>query len=164
MLFRSKEPGKYNFDESALVFNTEARKFQKQKYYCAAPVKSKDFITYWDDQKKKCRNGVIVKNNDKTWYITRDYYMWLNFLPIYDKEEKRFDFAKVRDAQYHMALYELLGELHYKHAIILKKRQIASSYFHMAKLINQYWFEEGAVLKIGASLKDYINEKGSWKF
>jgi len=90
--------------------------------------------------------------------------MWLNFLPIYDKEEKRFDFAKVRDAQYHMALYEILGEMHYKHAIILKKRQIASSYFHMAKLINQYWFEEGAVLKIGASLKDYINEKGSWKF
>jgi hypothetical protein len=90
--------------------------------------------------------------------------MWLNFLPIYDKEEKRFDFAKVRDAQYHMALYEHLAEMHYKHAIILKKRQIASSYFHMAKLINQYWFEEGAVLKIGASLKDYINEKGSWKF
>jgi len=25
-------------------------------------------------------------------------------------------------------------------------------------------FEPGAVLKIGASLKDYINEKGSWKF
>jgi len=63
-----------------------------------------------------------------------------------------------------MALYEHLAELHWKHAIILKKRQIASSYFHMAKLLNQYWFEEGAVLKIGASLKDYINEKGSWKF
>ena len=90
--------------------------------------------------------------------------MWLNFLPIYDKEEKRFDFAKVRDAQYHMALYELLAELHYKHAIILKKRQIASSYFHMAKLLNTFWFEEGAVLKIGASLKNYINESGSWKF
>jgi hypothetical protein len=34
----------------------------------------------------------------------------------------------------------------------------------MAKLINQYWFEEGSVCKIGASLKDYINDKGSWKF
>jgi hypothetical protein len=34
----------------------------------------------------------------------------------------------------------------------------------MAKLINQWVFEPGAVLKIGASLKDYINEKGSWKF
>jgi len=164
LLFLFKEPGQYQFDESSIVFNAEARKFQKQGYYCHAPVKSKDFIAYWDDQKIKCRNGIIVKSNGNTWYITRDYYMWLNFLPIYDKEEKRFDFAKVRDAQYHMALYEHLAELHYKHAIILKKRQIASSYFHMAKLINQYWFEEGAVLKIGASLKDYINEKGSWKF
>ena len=159
-----KEPGEYNFDESSQIFNIEARKFHKQGYYCPAPVKSKDFITYWDDQKAKCRKGIIVKSENGTWYITRDYYMWLNFLPIYDKEEKRFDFAKVRDAQYHMALYEHLAELHYKHAIILKKRQIASSYFHMAKLINQWVFEEGAILKIGASLKDYINEKGSWKF
>ena len=159
-----KEPGQYEFDEMSIIFNAEGRKFQKQGYYCAAPVKTKDFITYWDDQKNKCKNGILVISNDKKWYLTRDYYMWLNFLPIYDKEEKRFDFAKVRDAQYHMALYEILGELHYKHAVILKKRQIASSYFHMAKLLNQYWFEEGAVLKIGASLKDYINEKGSWKF
>ena len=37
--------------------------------------------------------------------------MWLNFLPIFDKEEKKYGFAKVRDAQYHMALYELLAEL-----------------------------------------------------
>jgi hypothetical protein len=144
-------------------FNAEARIFQKQGYYCNAPLKSKDFMVYWDDQKFKCKSGVIYKEGEKTWYVTRDYYMWLNFLPIYDKEEKRFDFAKVRDAQYHMALYECLGELYYKHLPILKKRQIASSYFHMAKLINTYWFEEGSVNKIGASLKDYISEKGSWR-
>ena len=159
-----KEPGEYKFDDATLIFNAEGRKFQKQGFYCVAPIKSKDFITYWDDQKDKCRKGIIVHSGEHTWYLSRDYYMWLNFLPIYDKEEKRFDFAKVRDAQYHMALYEILGEMYYKHAIILKKRQIASSYFHMAKLLNQYWFEAGAVLKIGASLKDYINEKGSWKF
>jgi hypothetical protein len=158
-----KEPGKYQFDESSLIFNAEARKYQKNGYYCPAPVKTKDFINYWDDQKLKCKSGIIVKNNDNVWYISRDYYMWLNFLPIYDKEEKRFDFAKVRDAQYHMALYELLAELHYRHSAILKKRQIASSYFHAAKLINMYWFENGAVLKIGASLKDYISEKGTWR-
>lgn len=159
-----KEPGEYNFDETTLIFNAEARRFQKDKFYCEAPIKSKDFIAYWNDQKLKCRNGIIVHSENNSWFLSRDYYMWLNFLPIYDKEEKRFDFAKVRDAQYHMALYEHIAELFFMHAIILKKRQIASSYFHMAKLINQYWFEEGAVLKIGASLKDYINEKGSWKF
>jgi hypothetical protein len=153
----------YKFDETFFLFNEQARKFQKDGYYCSAPVRTKDYINYWDDQKTKCKSGVIFKNKDNTWYLSRDYYMWLNFLPIYDKEESRFDFAKVRDAQYHMALYECLAELEYKHCPILKKRQIASSYFHAGKLINQYWFESGAILKIGASLKDYINEKGTWR-
>ena len=164
-IFKDAGPDEgYNFTvDISKQFNNEARRFQTQGYYCHAPLKSKDFMDYWDDQKLKCRNGVIYKEGENTWYLTRDYYMWLNFLPIYDKEEKRFDFAKVRDAQYHMALYECLGELCYKHLPILKKRQIASSYFHMAKLINQYWFEQGSVNKIGASLKDYISEKGSWR-
>lgn len=159
-----KEPGLYEFDETAFLFNEQARYFNENDHYCSAPFRSKDFIAYWNDQKNKCRQGVIFKNNGKTWYLTRDYYMWLNFLPIFDKEEKKYGFAKVRDAQYHMALYEILAELNNKHAAIFKKRQIASSYFHMGKIINTYWFEEGSTCKIGASLKDYINDKGSWKF
>jgi|11BtaG_2_1085332.scaffolds.fasta_scaffold00171_9 hypothetical protein len=159
-----KEPGEYDFDETSYIFNEEAKRFNKEGLYCSSPFRSKDFMSYWDDQKNKCREGVIYKNKDKTWYLTRDYYMWLNFLPIFDKEEKKYGFAKVRDAQYHMALYELLAELNNQHSAILKKRQIASSYFHMGKIINTYWFEEGSTCKIGASLKDYINDKGSWKF
>ncbi len=159
-----KEPGKYNFNETSLMFNDEAKKFNKNGYYCIAPFKSKDFRDYWNREKEKCRNGVIYKDQDGTWYLTRDYYMWLNFLPIFDKENNKFGFAKVRDAQYHMALYELIAELSNKHCAILKKRQIASSYFHCAKLINQIWFEEGITLKVGAELKDYINDKGSWAF
>ena len=85
-----KEPGEYHFDETSKIFNNEGRKFQKQGYYCPSPFMSKDFLNYWNDQKNKCRKGIIVKSGDNTWYITRDYYMWLNFLPIYDKEEKRF--------------------------------------------------------------------------
>jgi len=159
-----KEPGQYYFDETSFMFNEQAILFGKNKIYCTAPFKSKDFIKYWDDEKTKCRKGVYFINGEKKWFITRDYYMWLNFLPIFDKEEQNFGFAKVRDAQYHMALYELLAELDYKHVAILKKRQIASSYFHISKLLNQLWFEAGVTLKMGASLKDYINEKGSWKF
>ncbi len=159
-----KEPGQYAFDKVSKEFNVEATKFNTQGFYCAAPFKSRDFINYWEGEKKKCRKGVIYKSGDKVWYIARDYYMWLNFLPIFNKEIQKFGFADIRDAQYHMALYEVLAELNYKHVAILKKRQIASSYYHMAKLINQQWFESGVTLKIGASLKDYINEKGSWKF
>lgn len=159
-----KEPGQYGFDETSLLFNAEARKFNKTRVFCLAPVRSKDFMAYWDDQKNKCRNGVIFKNGDKTWYLTRAYYMWVNFLPIYNKEVKKFTFADVRDAQYHMALYEEIAKHSYKHAAILKKRQIASSYFHAGVMINNFWFEEGSVNKIAASLKDYINSKGTWRF
>jgi hypothetical protein len=160
-----KLPGKYRFNKDLLaVAKEEAFKFEKQDYYCSKPFMSKDYVDYWDFQKAKCRKGLIVKSGKDSWFLTRDYYMWLNFLPIFDKEKTKFGFAKLRDAQYHMALYELLAELHYKHAAILKKRQIASSYFHAAKLINQLWFEEGVTLKIGAALKDYINDKGTWKF
>ena len=159
-----KEPGQYNFNETSLLFNEQARIFNKQGYYCDAPFKSKDFIAYWNKQKEYCTKGVLFKDGKNVWYLTRDYYMWLNFLPIFDKEENKFGFAKVRDAQYHMALYEILAELYYKHAAIFKKRQIASSYFHAGKLINSIWFDEGVTLKIGASLKDYINDKGTWKF
>lgn len=159
-----KEPGKYEFDETSKLFNEQAKLFNKNGVYCIAPSGTKDYIKYWDTEKEKCRKGVIYKAGTKNWYITRDYYMWLNFLPIYNKETQKFGFADVRDAQYHMSLYEILAELDYKHCAILKKRQIASSYFHSGKLINQIWFEEGVTLKMGGSLKDYVNEKGTWKF
>ena len=159
-----KEPGQYNFDDTALEFNLEARNFKRRKYYCPFPEGSKDFRLYWDAQKDRCRYGVIYKGPNDTWYLPREYYMFINFLQINDKVKKKFDFPDVWDSHYHMALYELLAELHYKHASVLKKRQFGSSYYHCAKLINLLWFEESPILKIGASLKDYINEKGSWKF
>jgi len=160
-----KVPGEYNFDETSLKFNEQALNFEKNgKIYCFAPMRSKDYKTYWDTEKEKCRQGVIFKNKKASWYLTRDYYMWLNFLPIYNKEISRFGFAKIRDAQYHMALYEDIARYSYKHGVILKKRQIASSYYHGAKMINYFWFEEGSINKIAGSLKDYIGEKGTWRF
>lgn len=159
-----KEPGKYGFDTTSYAFNEQANKFRQDGIYCPYPEGSRDFRTYWNDQKNKCRVGAIFKNAGNTWYLPREYYMWVNFLQINNKIKKKFDFPTIMDAQYHMALYELIAELHWLHSAILKKRQIASSYYHCAKLINQIWFEETPILKMGASLKDYINEKGSWKF
>jgi hypothetical protein len=159
-----KVPGEYNFDDTSLKFNELATLFNTQGFYCVHPEGTKDFRTFWDTEKQKCRKGVFFISGDNKWYLSRDYYMWLNFLPIFNKEIQKFGFADIRDAQYHMALYEMLAELSHKHVAILKKRQIASSYFHAGKFINQVWFEEGVTLKMGASLKDYINEKGTWKF
>ncbi len=159
-----KEPGQYNFDETSLLFNEQSRLFEKNKGYCFAPYLTKDYLSYWEEQSRRCRNGVIFISGSNTWYLTREYYMWINFLKIYDKQKHVYKFPSLWDSQYHTFLYELLAEVHGKHVAQVKKRQYGSSYLHCAKLINHLWFEEGITMKIGASHKDYINEKGSWKF
>lgn len=161
-----KEPGKYAFDETAFEFNKHARKFNKDKLFCEAPEGSHDYIDYWDTEKEKCRKGAIYYNDKGgVWYLPRFYYHWINFLRIYRKAPpKGFHFPDVRDVQYHMALYEMLAELHDKNSAVLKKRQIASSYFHIAKIYNRYIFEDGFTAKILASNKQYIDATGSWKF
>lgn len=159
-----KEPGKYDFNDTSYVFNEQSRLFIQKGHYCSAPRRTLDYDKYWFAQKDRSRFGTLFISGDKKWYLPREYYFWLNFLQINDKRKNKFDFPEVMDVQYHMALYELLAELHYKHAPVLKKRQIASSYYHVAKLTNYIWFEEGFKGKIGASLKSYIDASGSWKF
>lgn len=161
-----KEPGLYNFDSTIEQFNAHARFFNKNKLYTIAPEGSQDFQLYWDTEKEKCRKGVIF-HNDKgdTWYLPRFYYHWLNFLQIGGKEEGAgFQFAYIWDTQYHICMYECLAELFGKNSVILKKRQIASSYLHTCKMYNKYIFEKGYVAKMLASKNTYIDgTNGSWK-
>lgn len=160
-----KEPGRYGFDENIKYFNEAANYYKTHDdIYIEARMNSKDYIEYWDMQKDRCINGLLIVGKKQSWYLTREYYMWLNFLPIFDKIKYKFDFANIYDTQYHLALYEFLAELDYKNVGIVKKRQIASSYFHAAKLINRIWFDEGVVLKMGASDKRFINMDGTWKY
>lgn len=157
-----KKPGEYGFDETSFLFNKESRRFLAEGVYCLHPVNSSDYKDYWDFEKEKCRNGVLFKKGDKSWFLTRDYYFLLNFLNIYNKERKCFSFPDVRDAQYHLALYEEIAEHSFKHCAILKKRQMLSSYFHAGKLINRIWFEAGYIAKLAASHSNYVS--GTWSF
>ncbi len=159
-----KRPGQYNFNETSLLFNEQSRNWERDGVYCLHTTGGKDFKRYWEVEKTKCRKGVIFKDGNHEWFLPREYYMWINFLRIYDKIAKLFKFPTVWDVQYHLALYELLAELHYQHAALVKKRQIASSYYHAAKLINEMWFEEGPILKIGASESRHIDMNGTWKY
>ena len=159
-----KEPGEYAFDETVKMFQAPALYFKKEGYYCDALDGTRDFIKYWDAEKLKSRKGAFFTNNEKSWYLPRDYYFFINFVKIQDKKKKKDDFTDIWDGQLHLALYNWLAELNYKHAVTLKKRQFGSSLYHAAKLINILWFEQSPVLKIGASLSAYVTgETGTWK-
>lgn len=161
-----KEPGEYEFDESTKLWNIEARRYREKGYYIRALKNSKEYKEYWNTQKDRCRRGVIYINGNKTWYVTREYYMLLNFLPIINKEKGNTEgFMDVRDVQYHLALYEKRAEAHNKHGVVTKKRQMASSYYHSAKMINVYWFEKKAILRNLAGDESYLTgEKGIWNY
>ena len=68
-----KEPGQYQFDETALLFNEQARVFNDKGFYCDKPFRSKDYLNYWEFEKEKCREGVIYIGKHNVFYITRDY-------------------------------------------------------------------------------------------
>lgn len=147
-----KEPGKYNLDEVSFVFNEQGRLFNKNGYYCPYTEGGRDYIKYWNDEKEKCREGVIYIGKNDSWYLPRDYYMWVNFLPIYNKELGTFSFPNIYDTQLHMALYEKLAELNYLHSVLLKKRQIAAQQPHSEPVLAQYgWTTMGSV-KVGDKL------------
>lgn len=138
------------------MWNAEARRFDTQGYYCNAPFKSKDYMKYWGEEKEKCTKGVIIDD----FYLSRYYYFWINFLPINDKEVNKLRFPKVWDSQYYFFLYIQLCDLNYKYDVVVKKRQWGGTFQHLAILLNDVWFEQGFINKIGASDEEYL--KADW--
>lgn len=161
-----KDCGEYEFDESTLGWNELGKKFTEKGFYTDYPKGTQSRKEFWKEEKLKCRLGIIWKNGDKTWYITRDLYFLLNFCPITNKEKGFTEtFASIRDTQYHLALYEKLAEASHLHSCILKRRQMLYSFHHAAKMVNIIFFEKKAVCKIFASDDDFITgENGTWKF
>lgn len=160
-----KEPGEYNFDASTLDWNKLGKRFTEKRSYTEVPKNTQDRRDFWNFEKRKCRLGVIWKSGNNIWYLAREYYMLLNFLPITNKEKGSIEgFPDVRDTNYHLQLYEKTAEAIHKHSALVKKRQMLSSYYHCAKLINFFWFEKTKRLKMLASDEDFIKGKdGSWK-
>lgn len=161
---KEAKPGNLPFDETVNEFNYEAIKFNKRGYYCNAPKGTVDYKNYWNTHKERIRNGAIYINNGRTWFLPGFYYMWINFLKIYNKAENKYTFPKIWDSHYYAAIYEKLAGLSGLHSAKCKKRQWGGTYFHLADIISTFWFEEGSTCKMGASDKKYINEGGSWKF
>lgn len=146
-----KKPGELGLHDT-WAWRMMATVFEKEGYYCNAPHKSRDFMDFWDLEKEKCKNGIIVDE----FYLTRYYYFWINYLPINDKKVNKLRFPQIWDSQYYFFLYEYLCELEYKYSVVVKKRQWGSTFQHLAILINDVWFEQGFINKVGAFDEEYL--------
>ena len=49
---------------NSAVFREEALKFQKNNYYINAPTGAPDWIDYWEEQLRRCKEGYSVFDNE----------------------------------------------------------------------------------------------------
>lgn len=158
-----KLPGQYNLKRTDL-WRQPAIKFQKNNTYCDFHEQSEDYKNWWKFEKRKTNNGVIYNLGDREFYVSGDYYWFLNFTPIVDKVKGKDDHAEVWDGHYHYTLYDLRAELMNLNDGIVKARQKGISIYKTAQLIKGLWFIRNYVGKMLGYEEDFINDRGSWKF
>jgi hypothetical protein len=59
-------------------FSEAANKFLKDGKYCDFPIKSKDWVDFWVEERRKCFEGVTIGEVTITGY----YYFMLNYTPM----------------------------------------------------------------------------------
>lgn len=158
-----KLPGQYNLKRTNL-WKQPAIKFQTDKVYCDYHEQSEDYKEWWKFEKIKTKNGVIYNIGTDEFYVTGDYYWFLNFTPIVDKVRGEDYHAEVWDGHYHLSLDDLLAELEKENHAIVKARQKGISLYRTAQLVKGLWFVKNYVGKMLGYEEDFINEKGSWRF
>jgi hypothetical protein len=161
-----KLPGSYNLKKT-YEWQRPYHYFKKHGYFTPSVKGSPQYFKFWGSEaknifkgteKEKVQRGVIIDGV----YIPPFYYMYLNFVEIYNKVVGRFTCPDVWDSDLHMFLYITLCILEGKHAAIVKTRQRGYSYKIMMVLYWSYMWFEGSVNTIGASDEDYV--KKTWKY
>ena len=150
--------GEYNLHDTN-NWRSQAAVFEKNGYYCKFVDGSIDFVRYWDNQKDLILNDLIIDG----FFVSGEYYMYLNFLQIYDKVKEKMSFPEVWDGHYHLTLYWRIAFLKGLFSTVVKKRQFGSTYLHLVKPIINLWFKRNTVNKLIAFDEGYINMNGCWK-
>lgn len=134
---------------NSAVFSEEARHFMKYGYYTDAPIDSKDYNDYWDEQEKRCLEGYSVGGVR----ITGRHYFFLNFgqmlaIPIDpntgkpSKTRKILTFPRFLDHQYYLSheFEKNFGEGQYegnarKGMVIFKARRKGITYVNCDEVL-----------------------------
>lgn len=167
-------------------FVQEGLNFLKNGYYCPDPSGSPAYMSYWNEQLDRCKNG-YTSGGVK---ITGHHYNYLNFAQIKVVEEiggkvavKEVKFPNFWDGDYnffwckHIARFGISPEdlknlsLHVTvdpeylnggyHMIVGKSRRKGYSYKNAAICANNYNTERNSLSLIGAFDKKYLYPEGT---
>lgn len=127
------------------LYSLEAAKFKKRGFYIDAPPGTKDFIEYWKEQSKYCKEGYSVGGVP----ITGNHYAYLNFGQIMltrnENKEARISKTHLRTGRKIKTFPDFWdGDYEYFHIVDIAKNGIT---------------KEG-LEKLGLSVKIYNTEGG----
>jgi hypothetical protein len=138
-----KVPGKYRLHDTVL-WRQSAKTFEEIGKYTKLTVRSREWIKFWDFEKEKCLNGVIIDD----FYVPEDYYFYLNFCVIPDMIKGRDDFPEIWDSDYHYFLHLKLCEVYGLFDVVVKKRRWGLSLKNVARLQRLWLFKAKSIGKV----------------
>lgn len=151
--------------DKGLDFNpdwfTETRgTFLKTGKYCQFRPNTKAYADFWDEQYRRCRNGMTVNG----YTITGDNYFFLNFFQLMDLDNtdkagggRLYIFPAFYAGQYEMFHYIEICRRLRLNACIMKSREIGYSECISAVLANSYNSIRNTVNLLTAFNSDYLN-------
>jgi len=167
-----KEVGKYNLKDT-YKWKEKAILFQERGYYTDYVEDTHDWLDFWEKEEEKILNGTYIDG----WYIPGLYYFYLNYLPIFRKQDNIYDFPDVYDSDYHTYLCLEHAVFLNQDFCVIKKRQSGFSLKFCVPLIRELFFsrgspnyiatyEEAQVLKAWSEIiepyKEHLNTHTPW--
>ena len=145
-LAQIKKVGEYNLKdtykwrERALFFQEKAGNVFSQGYYTDLIEETLDWHNFWDEEERRIQEGLWIDG----FYIPGLYYLYLNYLPIYRKQDNEYNFPDVYDSDYHTFLCLEHAVFLKKHFGVIKKRQSGFSLKFCTPLMRELWFSRGS--------------------
>lgn len=154
-------------------FRGPAIEFQRTGKYCAYPINTSEYLTYWEEERKKCIYGWHATDGD---FITGYNYFYLNYSPITQSKKKtRIDakgnlveydediktFPKFYDYDYYYFLGIDEAELDNEHMVVAKSRRKGYSVKGGSMCCRNYFLIPDSKSYIYASSKEFLVKDGT---
>lgn len=134
-------------------------KYLKTNHYCQYPRRTKAYNEFWDEQYKRCREGMTVNG----YTITGDHYFFLNFYQLDDLTSakkggggRQRSFPSFFAEQYKYFHYLELCKRLRKDCVMMKARGVGFSEMDAALLANSYNSIRNTMNVVAAQQQGYL--------